>query len=336
MGLFSSLFKKNYVVNDTKKDNEESNRYQTTNTYRQDLDESAKLLLYSPYYNDNKDLFYWLACQKQPVYKIEMLLKSVELGHKIETNYVNESIEIDYPYFWENEDERDQCFLRENVLAVRGFADAMLRVALLYKNSDPENGNPLKLKYWQDRLLKKAENGDYYVQAALCNIGHLAFSDDDKIRFKKRYEDNIKKLANEGNLSAMLAVGRFFTPFGSEEKINIFTKVANNGSSDACYWLGKEYFNKLLYDENMNIRRWMDVVPKEIQNQMLLKEYQCYLLGAQYNKGVLAGLCQYEVAKIYEEGAYFGEYIPKDLNKAKYWYTMAYNNGIEWAKSYIN
>lgn len=288
----------------------------------------ADALINSRYYTQYKSTFDLIWYNgKQPKYKIDWLLESLELGHKLERSgyYVTESMKAGLPYFCETEREFDYFEKWEKPI-LKGFVDGILDIAFYYKLGDA--AHPSKLKYWKNQLIQMAFDGNLQAQAGLLSAtAQYIFSGDDRAVFKEKYESKLWETATKGNHAAQLAVGIFMTHSTcSDERIDLLTKATEGNTSDAWYWLAKEYESRLYVDPKTGEMRH-HTVSQEEKDELTKKKYQCLLAGAEANTGMMAGVCQYKVAVLLED---------ENPQMAKYWYERAKANGenvdheIEW------
>lgn len=294
----------------------------------------ADALINSPYYAKYKTAFdlIWYD-RKQPKYKIDWLLQSLNMGHEIETEgyYILESIKAGLPYFCETEREFDAFFNSEKPVTLDSV-DGMMDMCFFYHEANSEYSHPAKRQYWQQRLRKMALSGNLEAQGALCsNMAKHNFSESEVAEFKEKYEAELFRRAKSGDAYAQLAVGEFLSPYRSQERIDWLIKAANQGLSDAWFRLSKAYGAMISLDENGNIRKVP--LPEEERLRLAKKIAECYYKGAQANNGVMAARCQYMVGSYYEDG---DSIFPKDIEKAKYWYRKALENGETRAKSSLD
>lgn len=285
--------------------------------------ESVDALFDSPHYNRYKSLFNYVGAnchgRDEPGYKFEWLLQSLDMGRELEADgfYVRESIIKDLPYFCETEHEFDM-FFKSQAPVLRGSVKGMLDMISFYLYSEK---HPSKLEYWKQQLSGLAQDGNFEAQAALCShdVGHM-FQEQELESFKKMYEPNLMRLAEAGNPEAQLAVGEFLTQ-KLPPKIAWLLKAAQQGLGDAWCQLGLTYESMIDTDDDGQSRQ-IQLSNGKI-HQLMIKKAECLLNGANTNNGIMAAWCQYMVGGYYAEG----ELLPKDLQKAAYWFRQAIENG---------
>lgn len=286
----------------------------------------ADKLINSPYYFQYKRVFdlVW-DDKKQPQYKIDWLLWSLEKGRELENegSYILRSIEKKLPYFCEREIEYLNFVDREKPV-MKGSVEGMVDLAALYGFHDNQWYHPYKRKYWKKQLKKLAEEGNLEAQGILCSPrARYAFKEHEIEEFKAKYEQNLMQLAKEGNPYAQLAVGKFLFPFLSQESIDYLNKAAKQKLSDACYTLGKMYEIYILTSNK-------PISEIELQNYKdKAREY--YFYGAAANNGIMATWCQIRTGEDFEDGC-FGQ---RDYGQAMRWYKQALENGDETASHKI-
>lgn len=286
----------------------------------------AAALLQSPYYGRYRSVFdQILRAGDQPKYKIDWLLQSLEMGHELDIDgfYVAESIKKDLPYYCETEHEFDM-FFKSDKPVLRGSVQGILEMFSFYLYLEK---NPSKLEYWKRRLLEMAKNGNHEAQAALCtNFVNNAFSESDMAAFKETYEMGLMQLAEAGNSAAQLAVGEFLLVQKLPQRISWLMKAAQQGLSDAWYHLGMTYESAINIDDTGRFNP--NYLSDDEKHQLMVKKAECFLNGAKANNGIMAAWCQYKVGDYYAEG----DFLPKNLTQAAYWYQEALKNGEEMAK----
>lgn len=290
----------------------------------------ADALINSPYYSKYKTVFdlVWYD-GKQPKYKIDWLIQSLDMGRELENSgyYVIESIKNGLPYFCETEYEFDRFFDSDKPVTL-GSIDGMMDICFFYHEANKDHSHPAKRQYWQQRLRELALSGNLEAQGALCsNFAKTVFSEDEVARFKEKYESSLFSLAESGNAYAQLAVGEFLSPYRSQERIEWLIKAANQGLSNAWFQLSKSYQAIVSLDDNGNIRK--EPLPEQEKARIDEKIAECFYRGAEANNGAMAARCQYMVGSYYEDG---DSIFPKDINKAKHWYQKALENGETRAK----
>jgi len=291
---------------------------------------SANALLQSPYYNQYKSAFDQILWNgNQPKYKIDWLLQSLDMGHSLEIDgfYILESMKKGLPYFCETEEEFDKFFVDQKSV-LRGSVDGMLDLGFYYSCTQPHSE---KMKYWQQRLRKMADQGNHLVQGALCgNMARQVFSETEADMFRAQYQADLVRLADAGNPEAQLAAGKYLSPYQSPEALEWIRKAAEQGLTDAWYELGQAYEHSINFDEHNQFRGGS--LSQETVEDLMKKAVACYCKGAQANNGVMAAWCQYRVGGCYVEGT---SGLERDLEKAKYWYQAALKNGEESASGQL-
>lgn len=294
--------------------------------------EVGRLLKDSRFYAENKKLFDYIQIKNQPRYKVELLLQSLELGHELESGgyYIIQSIEEGLPYFVETEDEYDR-FHKDEEPVLLGSLSGIQSLLFGYFSDSDEDYHPGKLKYWQDKLVHRAEDGDMETQAFLgtqtSQITGISKETAEK------YKDTVWQQARAGDAAAQFAVGKYLAPYASDESIQWLTKAAEQGMSDAWYMLGRIYnglHHRGRWDENAKV---LIPLSEEEKSKIDGKDVECWLRGAEADKGVMAGYCQYMVAGFYEDGDY---HLPRNMHKAESWYRKAAAHGVKRAKSWLS
>lgn len=288
----------------------------------------ADALINSPYYQKYKQVFDLIWYDgKQPKYKIDWLLESLDMGRELESqgNYLLDSMNANLPYFCETELEY-LLFFDEGKPILIGFVDGIMDMISRYTYTDI---HPSKQKYWKQTLLEMAIAGNLEAQGALCKIppDDKAFSDQERSDFKAKYEVALQKLAEEGNPYAQLAVGKYLAPYASEETIDWFTKAANQGLGDAWYYLGNAYGRTINVDRAGKFRE-TPLQGEEEKKWSNLRD-ECWFRAANSDNGIMVGYCQWWTGTNYEDG---DSIFPKDLEKAKFWYQKASENGSKHGK----
>lgn len=292
----------------------------------------ADALINSPYYAQYKATFDYIWYNgQQPKYKIDWLLKSLDMGRELEAGgvYVVESIKKDLPYFCETEVELDRLFESDGP-AMKGSVKGILDLGYFYHEVNKDYFLQEKRDYWKHRLIEMAQCGNLEAQAALCANRGL-FEEEEVNAFKEKYETEIMRLANEGNPYAQLGVGLFLTKYKSREFFSWMEKAAIQGLSDAYYYMGKGYESFIYSDEDFNMRE------KPLEGDELkainAKTSECYIKGANTKNGIMAERCQLICASNYEDGS---NGFPKNVPLARSWYKMAAENGNEYAASMVD
>lgn len=95
------------------------------------IEKQVDRLVNSLHYVRHKALFDYLCSIEQPQYKIDWLLLSLDMGHKISEQFVRKSIEMGLPYFCETESELMMVADPEKP-AYQGSVRGMLDAAFLY------------------------------------------------------------------------------------------------------------------------------------------------------------------------------------------------------------
>jgi len=329
MGLFD-MFRNNKTTPKSSTQQAETWGHTSSETYANTVDDSAATLLASPYYANYEGLFHFIIQSgKQPKYKIDLLLESLDMGRNLNAGegefYVKESIAKNLPYFCETEREFDKFFNSQKPV-LRGSVQGVLDMISFYFYSEK---HPSKQRYWQQHLLELARNDNFEAQAALCtNFVKNTFSEQELARFQDTYKSKLMQLAESGNGGAQLAVGEFLmqTP---PQKISWLVKSAQQGLSDAWYQLGMTYESMINIDENGEFKP--NRLSDDEIHRLMVKKAECFLNGAKANNGIMAAYCQYKVADYCVEG----DLIPKDLNQAAYWCQEAVKNGEESAKGFL-
>lgn len=271
--------------------------------------------------------------EKEPQYKIDLLKESIALGHEIDPFYlIKSSEEKELPYFCECETEyhlfhdHEKPILKGNITSICN---------LFYSYRWEEIKHPSKILYWQNYLIQKAEYGNREAQAILCctnNSSPFAFDDNKEEiiqHYKDLYEKHLMEDAEQGNAYAQLAVGIHLTPHHSEEKEKWLKLAGEQGLGDAHYYLAKHY-ESLCYDYDSP--RFGEIEDKGRIAVLKGMAMEHYLQAAKLDNGTMVAYCQYYVAMWYEDG---DGYFAKDMEKAKYWYKKALENGNERAKWHL-
>ncbi len=287
----------------------------------------GKLLIKSRFYKDYRFTFDFVNDSNiREDYKIDWLLYSLNLGRELETEgyYVRESVKSGLPYFAETEEEFDNFFKLDKPV-LRGSVSGMMDICFYYHDVNTATSHPMKRKYWQDSLVAMAESGNFEAQGALCsNYAAAVFSKEQSEEFKARYLGGLMEAANAGDHMAELAVGEFIAPYRSSEKIEWLIKAAQGNLTDACFLLTEAYKSYIEIGDDLNVR----AVPLSPSERKKYEDSICsaWYTGAKANNGLTAGLCQWRVAEYYVDG---GSPLGQDIETAKKWYKMSYDNGFE-------
>lgn len=269
---------------------------------------------------------------RQPKYKIELLLQSMDAGLKVDFDdfddtlyYLGQSINKNLPYFCESEYEFNKFFDGSKPVlrgSIQGIVDLM--GSYIY---GPERKHPGKAEYWKRRLRELADSGNLEAQAVLCtNRVKHAFSERELLSFKEKFEADLRLLAESGDAGAQLAVGEFLTQ-QPPQKIEWLTKAAQQGLSDAWCELGLAYESMINIDDDGQFHTGR-LSETEVR-RLMEKKAECFLKGAEANNGIMAAWCQYKSGDYYADGDLF----PRDFAQAAYWYQKALENGEESARS---
>lgn len=307
----------------------EKNRQE--NVSIKEYDVSKDDLCNSPYYKKYQTTFDYIRYNgKQPKYKIDWLLKSLDMGRELEYNgvFVVQSIEKDYPYFCETEYEF-YSLAKADSPALKGSIKGILDLGYLYLETNKQYFLQEKKDYWRNQLVEMARGGNLEAQAGLCK-GFPLFTKEEVEEYKEKYQDELVRLAKNGNPYAQLGVGQFIAEYRSKESFDWLQKAGEQGLSDAYYHLAAVYNNMIHIDDDFQIRN--TPLSEKEEKDINEKIAECYIKGAKHDNGILAVECQYTIASYYETG-YAG--FPKDLALAKYWYERALKNGKEYAASCI-
>lgn len=232
-----------------------------------------------------------------------------------------------FPYFCETEIEYMQFEKRESPV-LKGYTDGMLDLAAFYTTKGKgECPHPYKAKYWKKKLKKSAAKGNLEAQGILCSRrAKFAFKESEIEQFRADYEHKLWQLAGEGNPYAQLSVGKYLTPYLSQESFDYLNRAAEQGLTDAWYSLGKQYY---YFPEKS--RRENLLLSKEDEVNYRKKAEDCYYKGAVADKGIMATWCQIRAGENFEDG----EYGERDYLKARFWYEKALENGDKEALSKI-
>lgn len=292
---------------------------------------SSDNLLNNPYYNKYRKTFDIIRYSgKEPKYRIDWLLKSLDMGHELEHDgvFVTASISKNFPYFCETEEEFERLS-KDDGLALKGSVAAIFGLGYLYSGSHMRTFLPEKRSYWRNQILEMAKSGNLDAQAGLCRRNML-FTDGEIEVYKREYESRLIHMAEDGNAYAQLAVGQFIAQ-NRKEKMEWLIKAGEQGLSDAYYYLANAYEQMRFLDDELNYKSNVSLDEKE-EKLIDEKKGECYLKGAKLNNGMMAVECQSMVANAYRYG-YYG--FEKDLVHARYWYEIAFKNGKEYAGSCI-
>lgn len=91
--------------------------------------------------------------------------------------------------------------------------------------------------------------------------------------------------------------------------------------------MGKSYGAIIHLDNNGDMRK--TPLPEEVEHSLKRKIAESHYRGAEANNGVMGAWCQYMVGTYYEDG---DSIFIKDIERAKYWYRKALENGETRAK----
>ena len=288
-------------------------------------------LMSSHYYNKYRNTFDYIRhFGKEPQYRIDWLLKSLDMGHELEYDgvFVTQSIDKNFPYFCETEEEFNGLS-KDDCLALKGSVAAIFGLGYLYSGSHMKSFLQEKRDYWRNQILNMANDGNLEARAGLCRKNFL-FTEQEVGGFKEKYEVELMHTAEDGNPYAQLAVGQFLAK-NRKEKLEWLNKAGEQGLSDAYYYLADVYTQMRFLDDEFNYKQ--DSLLDEKEEQLIDEEKgECYLKGAKHNNGMMAAECQYNLASAYHYG-YYG--FEKDLIHARYWYEIAFKNGKEYAGACI-
>ena len=174
-----------------------------------------------------------------------------------------------------------------------------------------------KLNYWCQKLVSGAYNGNRSYQAVLMRSWSLKKIWDENFYIEK-YKENLLADAQNGDPQAQYAVAEFEldgATEGSAKRKEYLENAARSGLGDAYHLLARDF-------EKTVDMRYGD------ENSCYF--YSLYLKGANCNNGAFAGHMQDWVADCF----YNGECgLPKDKNKALYYYRLAAKNGSKSAKN---
>ncbi len=187
-----------------------------------------------------------------------------------------------------------------------------------------------KANYWKSVLVKGAEGGNRSFQAALITGGYLCDlwnPEKERMTFKDKYEKALFLDAQNGSTKAQYAVAQFELDGairGSQKKKEYLESAARDGYGDAYYWLAKDF---------KRTKEWDEKIPITYGDENSCYFYSLYLKGANTNNGAFVGHMQDWVADCYQNGECG---FPEDLEKAKYYYSLAVKNGNSASKSSLN
>lgn len=285
---------------------------------------SSDILVNSPYYNKYRKTFDIIRNSgKEPKYRIDWLLKSLDMGHELEHEgvFVTASISKNFPYFCETEEEFERLS-KDDCLALKGSVAAIFGLGYLYSGSHMKSFLQEKRDYWRNQILNMANTGNLEARAGLCQKNFL-FTEQEVEEFKEKYEAELLYMAEAGNPYAQLAVGQFLAK-NRKEKLEWLNKAGGQGLSDAYHYLAVAYTQMRFLDDDFNYK---PILLDEKEEQLIDKKIgECYLKGAELNKGMMAAECQHNLGNAYHYG-YYG--FEKNLANARYWYEKAFQNGKE-------
>lgn len=315
------------AINDTIQNEKMNEQSQKINAPISVNNNSSDILVNSPYYNKYRKTFDIIRHSgKEPKYRIDWLLKSLDMGHELEHDgvFVTASISKSFPYFCETEEEFN-CLSKDDCLALKGSVAAIFGLGYLYSGSHMKSFLQEKRVYWRNKILEMAKTGNLDAQAGLCRK-NLLFNEQEVEEYKEKYEAKLMHMAEDGNPYAQLAVGQFIAR-NRKEKMEWLNKAGEQGLGDAYYYLADVYAQMRFLDDEFNYKQ--DSLLDEKEEQLIdEKTGECYLKGAKLNNGMMAAECQYNLASAYHYG-YYG--FEKDLVHARYWYEIAFKNGKEYA-----
>lgn len=256
-----------------------------------------------------------------------------QAGMKISWWEFQQSVEKRWPYPVATEKERDEISSSQNQ-ALRGYADSIVELLCLYTHGLFEERNDSemtvykdedKVEYWKAVLVRGAAQGNRSFQAALVSDRGrtLGWLDNEQSRlFVERYERSLLLDAEKGVPEAMYAVAAFClgeASYGSEYRRVLAEKAAHAGVGDAAY-LCEKIYQLECYKKKEN---------GEPDSYEYSEKIRYYLMGIESNNGAMLGVMQDLVADAYRDG---DAGLPKDLNKAIYYYRLAAQNGYEMAE----
>lgn len=257
-----------------------------------------------------------------------------QAGMKIDWWEFRQSVEKGWPYPVATEGEGKKICSFEHQ-ALRGDSGSIIQLLFHYSHGLFEDSNDSeltiykdedKVRYWRNVLIQGAEQGNRNFQAALIGKGGMNqgwISDEQRQLFKEKYEARLLSDAEAGNPQAMYAVAENLlgeASYGSEYRRVLAEKAARAGVGDAAY-LCDEIYRLECYERERN---------GEPYSYEYSEKIRYYLMGVECNNGAMLGLMQDLVADAYRDG---DAGLPKDMNKAVYYYRLAIQNGYELAES---
>lgn len=258
-------------------------------------------------------------------------------GKKIDWWEFKQSVEKAWPYPVATEKETDKISSFSSQ-ALRGNANSIIELLSAYSIGLFENSNNPeisiyrdedKVRYWKDVIVQGAAQGNRSFQAALiCNRSRTeSWLNDEQYRFfKEQYEELLLSDAEAGVPEAMYAVANFCLGdaiYRSTRRHWLAEKAMNAGVGDAAY-LCEEIYRLDCYQKTKN----GEPDPYEYSEKI-----RFFLKGVACNNGTMLGVMQDVVANAYRDG---DAGLPKDVNKAVYYYRLAVQNGYEMAESSLH
>lgn len=256
-----------------------------------------------------------------------------QAGMKIDWWEFRQSVEKGWPYPVATEEEKDEISSSQNQ-ALRGYARSIIHLLFSYTHGLFEESNDSemtiykdedKVRYWRNVLVQGANQGNRNYQGALIKVSGMNegwLSNEQRQLFKEKYEECLLSDAEAGDPQAMYAVADNClgeASYGSEYRRVLAEKAARAGVGDAAYLCG-EIYQLECYEKEKN---------GEPDSYEYSKKIRYYLMGVESNNGAMLGVMQDLVADAYRDG---DAGLPKDLNKAIYYYRLAAQNGYEMAE----
>lgn len=280
---------------------------ETKSTIDNQMSEYAQLLEGLQYYNQSQ-------------YKIDWLMESINKGREIDNCYVLTSAEENLPYFCESEWEYEMFHNREKPV-LKDSIQGIMDIAFFY-NPCSENFNDTKRTYWLRKLINLAEGGNREAQAALgSHRSAMNFSVETQIEFEELYGEKLWEDAQNGDKYAEIAVGEWLTGADRLARKEWLRKAAEQGLTDAYYYLSCECNGDRIVDETGKRRE--EPLSEEEKNILNQKYVELIKKGAELNNGTTATFCKNSLAGFYEDGFV----VNKNKEMAILWYRRAAEDG---------
>lgn len=265
--------------------------------------------------------------QIQKSFFIEKYKQMESEGKIIDWSCVYETNNSIYPYPCATEAEKRLFEDDKYHQLLNGDANSIVSAIISYVADESFSNNTKltvhkdldKVNYWCQRLVSGAYNGNRSYQAVLIRAwGYEEVWNKNRNFYIEKYKENLLADAQNGDPHAQYAVAQFEidgATEGSEKRKEYLENAAKSGLGDAYHLLARDF------EKTVDIK---------YGDENSCYFYSLYLKGANCNNGAFAGHMQDWIADCF----YNGECgLPKDINKALYYYRLAAKNGSKTAKN---